>query len=130
MSSASQLQLFLSLWNETYECRLLPKSMPIRMPPTEEGLASGLRRAPHGYRHTKLQLAEPDYVLARELLLSRGDFGEWRAAKARAGVPVPPVPAVSTLAGAAGGSPPALSDGRPGASRSGGGGGGGTRRSL
>ena len=99
VSSASQLQQFLALWREAYECRLLPASLPADVPPSEELLEGRLRRAPHAYRLLKQQLAERDYVVARELLLTRGDFAEWRVAKRRAGIPT--VPPASPADGAA-----------------------------
>ena len=81
ISSASKLQHFLSLWREAYECRLLPSSLPPGPPPSEEILAAGLRATPHAYRHLKREIAEKEYERARELLLNRHEFGEWRAAK-------------------------------------------------
>ena len=65
-----------------YRWRLSQKSMTkLHPPPSEEILAAGLRATPHAYRHLKREIAEKEYERARELLLNRHEFGEWRAAK-------------------------------------------------
>ena len=87
VSSSSKMSDFLSLWREAYECRVVPCSLPAGSPPSEETVAGGLAMSPHAYKQLKRELCEGDYERARELLLSRNDFGEWRTGKARMGVP-------------------------------------------
>jgi hypothetical protein len=79
--SSSKLQHFLALWREAYDCRLTPSTLPSGPPPSEEAIEAGLATTPHAYRHVKRELAEKEYERARELLLSRHDFAEWRMAK-------------------------------------------------
>ena len=67
---------------------LLPASLAAGVPPAQEAIESGLRRTPAAYRQLKQQFVEPEYASARELLLGRGDFGEWRTAKRLAAIPI------------------------------------------
>ena len=57
-------------------------------PPSEERLTVTVFRAtPHAFRHVKRMLGEHEYERARELLLTRHDFSEWRMAKRVNAVP-------------------------------------------
>ena len=84
--SASKMQHFLSLWHEAYMSGLLPSTLPEGPPPSEELLREGLTLTPYAYRQVKRSIAEAGYERARELLLNRHDYSEWRAAKQSLGV--------------------------------------------
>ena len=119
VSSASQVQSFLTLWQRAHRCGLLPTSLrllcqaaagypqqlplptslPPGTPPTHDALTQGIHE--HSYRSIKRWLAEQDYLAARELLLSRTAFREWATAKERMGVPTATPTAPTTTAAAA-----------------------------
>ena len=87
VAPSAKIRQFISLWREAYENRVLPSTLPRGPPPSDEAIELGIGASPHAYRSVKHEMLDGEYERARELLLQRHDFGEWRLAKAHMGVP-------------------------------------------
>ena len=77
---------------------MLPSTLPRGPPPSDEAIELGIGASPHAYRSVKHEMLDGEYERARELLLQRHDFGEWRLAKAHMGVPSAPTAAKTAAA--------------------------------
>ena len=98
VSPSSKLQGFLALWQEAYLIGYTPSTLASGPPPSIETLLHGLAASPSATRHLKLSLCDPDYEVARELLLARPEFAAWRLAKLNARIGgVLPSPAESVI---------------------------------
>ncbi len=117
VSPSSKLQGFLALWQEAYLIGYTPSTLASGPPPSIETLLHGLAASPSATRHLKLSLCDPDYEVARELLLARPEFAAWRLAKLNARIggvlpsPAKPRPSASSPtrrspSAARGGAPP------------------------
>ena len=100
-----KLEHFLELWREAHAARLAPTSLAA-LPPSEEEVRAALRgeaapssgsssagaalpAAPRelAYRLLKQRLTDPEYAVARGLLLERPEFSCWRLAKRHTEIP-------------------------------------------